>query len=114
MYTVRVSRTFSAAHAIRGRGGKCENVHGHNYRVEVYISAPELEPPGMVADFVEVRERLDAILPDHRDLNAAYDFNPTAENLAHRFYDELARHYPVAKVVVWESEGSAAEYAPEA
>ena len=113
MYTIRVSRSFSAAHAVKGRGGKCENLHGHNYRVEVFISSPELAPPGMVVDFIEVRERLEAILPDHRDLNAVYDFNPTAENLARRFYDELARFYPVTKVVVWENDYSAAEYAPD-
>lgn len=113
MYTIRVSRTFSAAHAIKGRGGKCENLHGHNYRVEVFISAEELAPPGMVADFIEVRERLDAVLPDHRDLNAAYEFNPTAENLARRFFDDMARHYPVRRVVVWENDHSAAEYCPD-
>ncbi|MFO7675359.1 MAG: 6-carboxytetrahydropterin synthase [bacterium] len=112
MYTVRVSRTFSAAHSIKGRAGRCENVHGHNYRVEVFIDAPDLAPPGMVVDFIEVREKLDSILPDHRDLNSVYDFNPTAENLARRFFEELAACYPVRRVVVWENDSSAAEYSP--
>jgi 6-pyruvoyltetrahydropterin/6-carboxytetrahydropterin synthase len=113
MFTIRVTGSFSAAHSIRGAGGKCENVHGHNYRVEVFISAPRLVPPGMVADFVEVRGKLKEILPDHRDLNAVYDFNPTAENLARRFFDDLARFYPVRRVVVWESDGAGAEYSPD-
>ncbi|HDQ99705.1 MAG TPA: 6-carboxytetrahydropterin synthase [candidate division WOR-3 bacterium] len=112
MYTIRVSRRFSAAHRIQGRGGKCENIHGHNYRVEVFICAEQLAPPGMVADFIEVRERLDTILPDHQDLNAVYDFNPTAENLTRRFFEELAEFYPVRRVVVWENDDSAAEYEP--
>ena len=110
MYTVRVTRTFSAAHSIKGSGGKCENVHGHNYRVEVAVSANRLTPPGMVVDFIELREKLDAILPDHQDLNRVYDFNPTAENLARHFFDELTDSFPVTRVTVWENEGSAAEY----
>ena len=94
MYTVRVSSTFSAAHFIHGTE-RCENVHGHNYRVEVAISARELTPPGMVVDFVEIRKKLDSILPDHRSLNECYDFNPTAENLARHFYEEMNRRRTV-------------------
>ncbi len=113
MYTVRVSRSFSAAHRIHDSGGKCENIHGHNYRVEVAISSRELNPPGMVADFVEVRARLDSILPDHKSLNEVYDFNPTTENLARRFFEEMSRFYPVTRVSVWETDGSRADYTPD-
>jgi 6-pyruvoyltetrahydropterin/6-carboxytetrahydropterin synthase len=113
MWTVRVSRTFSAAHFLHGHGGKCEEMHGHNYRVEVAVDSRRLTRPGMVADFVEVRARLDSILPDHRLLNDVYDFNPTAENLARRFFTDMAEFYPVQKVTVWESDDCCAEYAPD-
>lgn len=112
MWRIRVTRGFSAAHSLKGQGGKCEEVHGHNYRVEVAIGARRLRGVGMVADFVEVRRRLDSILPDHRMLNEIYDFNPTAENLARRFYEDMVQFYPVQSVTVWESEGCCAEYAP--
>lgn len=110
MYTIRVSATFSAAHQVHGGDGRCENVHGHNYRVEVRIAASQLAGPGMVADFVEVRSRLVSVLPDHRMLNDVYGFNPTAENLARRFFDELSAFYPVTGVAVWESDTTCAEY----
>ncbi len=113
MWAVRVSRSFSAAHFISGRESKCENVHGHNYRVEVTVGSRELQPPGMVVDFIELRARLDSILPDHRLLNEVFDFNPTAENLARYFYDEMAKFYPVLKVTVWENEECCAEYSPD-
>jgi len=120
MWTIRVSRKFSAAHQIHGIGGKCEGVHGHNYRVEVEISARRLKKPGMIADFIEVGRKLESILPDHKMLNEVYAFNPTSENLARRFFDEMAKFYPaclraathrqVSRVTVWETEDSCATY----
>lgn len=110
MYTVRVSRTFSAAHAIKGMGSKCEAVHGHNYRVEVAVGSEELRPPGMVADFLEIGRHLDDLLPDHTMLNEVYKFNSTSENLAYHFYEEMSKHYPVKSVTVWEDENCCAEY----
>jgi 6-pyruvoyltetrahydropterin/6-carboxytetrahydropterin synthase len=113
MYRVRVSRVFSAAHKIVEQGGKCERLHGHNYRVEVVVGARSLKRPGMVVDFNELRSKLDRILPDHQLLNEVYDFNPTAENLARHFYEQLSRDYPVVKVRVWENEECWAEYQPD-
>jgi len=113
MWTVRVSRTFSAAHHLKGVNGKCEQVHGHNYRVEVAISSRTLKQPGMVADFVAIRSKLDAILPDHKLLNNEYQFNPTAENLARHFFKKMSRFYPVTKVTVWESDDCCAEYSAD-
>ncbi|MGQ9678156.1 MAG: 6-carboxytetrahydropterin synthase QueD [bacterium] len=110
MWTVMVRRSFSAAHLLTGEGGKCENVHGHNYWVEVTVGSNRLTPNGMVVDFIELRSAVDAILPDHQLLNDVYDFQPTAENLARHFYEELKRKYPVARVVVWESEDCCATY----
>jgi len=110
VYTVRVSRVFSAAHSIKGAGGKCEDIHGHNYRVEVAVSARRLTKPGMVVDFVEIGRYLESILPDHKMLNEVYSFNPTSENLARRFFDDMSRRYPVKSVTVWENDYSCAEY----
>jgi 6-pyruvoyltetrahydropterin/6-carboxytetrahydropterin synthase len=108
-----VSRTFSAAHYIKGAGGRCENTHGHNYRVEVCVSAARLKKPGMVADFTEVGRKLDSILPDHTMLNEHFDFNPTAENIARYLFDEMTRLYPVSRVRVWENDRSWAEYSAD-
>lgn len=110
MYTIRVSRTFSAAHAIHGVGGKCEDVHGHNYRVEVTLSAPALRQPGMVMDFREVDSHLQDILPDHKMLNQVYQFNPTAENLARHFFEQLSEELPVTSVTVWENDRCCATF----
>lgn len=110
MWRIRVQRTFSAAHQIHGMGGKCEDVHGHNYRVEVEVSGPRLKKPGMIADFTEVGRRLETILPDHKMLNEVYDFNPTAENLARRFYEEMSEFYAVSRVTVWETADTCASY----
>lgn len=112
MYTIRVSRTFSAAHAVHGIGGRCEDMHGHNYRVEVALSSNELKKPGMVLDFREVDSYLQDILPDHKLLNEVYHFNPTAENLARHFFDQLAEHLPVVSVTVWENDRCCATYSP--
>ena len=111
MWTIRVSRRISAAHRIHGIGGKCEGVHGHNYRVEVEISAKKLKKPGMIADFSDVGKKLESILPDHKMLNEVYESNPTSENLALQFFDEMLQFYPVSRVTVWETEDSCATYA---
>ncbi|MEO0080397.1 MAG: 6-carboxytetrahydropterin synthase QueD [candidate division WOR-3 bacterium] len=113
MWTIRVSRTFSAAHYLKGTKGRCEQVHGHNYRVEVAISSKRLRRPGMVADFVEVRSRLESILPDHKLLNDEFRFNPTAENLARYFFEAMSRFYQVTRVTVWENDDCCAEFSAD-
>jgi 6-pyruvoyltetrahydropterin/6-carboxytetrahydropterin synthase len=110
MWTIKVSRRFSAAHQIHGMGGKCEGVHGHNYRVEVEISTKKLKKPGMIADFTDVGKKLESILPDHKMLNQVYESNPTSENLARQFYDEMQQFYAVSRVTVWETDDSCAVY----
>ncbi len=110
MYRVMVRNSFSAAHQIKGGDGRCEQMHGHNYRVDVVVGSEHLNPPGVVIDFSELREKLSSMLPDHKLLNEVYNFNPTAENLARYFFDEMARYYPVIKVRVWENDECWAEY----
>ncbi len=109
-YTVRVRQRFSAAHYLRGYQGKCEQIHGHNYQVEVWVKGDKLKKPGLVYDFSELKQAIKKILPDHKLLNQIFTFNPTTENLAKYFFDKLKKKYSVTKVVVWENEDSAAEF----
>ncbi len=112
-WTLKVRDRFSAAHYLKGYKGKCEKVHGHTFQVEVEIKADELDEAGLGYDFTEIKKTLASILPDHTLLNEAYPFNPSAENLARRFYGELKKRYPVRAVTVWESEDASATYAED-
>src|SRR5260370_17904732 len=94
MYEVTVEQTFAAAHFLRDYKGKCENLHGHNYRVQITISGERLCSNGLLVDFVDlkrwVRQTVDKL--DHQFLNEMEPFtklNPSAENVAKFFYDEV-------------------------
>ena len=123
MYYVSAVQHFSAAHSLRGYQGKCENLHGHNYKVEVELKGLELTKNGMVVDFTDLRAALDKVLArmDHKHLNEIKPFdriNPTAENIAKLVYEEIllkfsAKKIKVSQVVVWESEGCKATYGPK-
>lgn len=122
MYLVSKEIEFSAAHRLRGYQGPCEKVHGHNYRVRVFLCAAALDPLGMVLDFTEFKRILrEATAPlDHADLAAVPPFdtvNSTAENLAHHIAAEVARRLPpgpaVHRVEVWETPTSCAVYDPD-
>ena len=96
MFQVSVEETFSSGHALRGYRGKCENVHGHNYRVRVTVEGPQLDSIGLLCDFTELKRVLREIIGglDHQfinDLEAFRTVNPSAENLAKYFYDEVTR-----------------------
>ena len=112
-WTLKVRDKFSAAHFLKGYRGKCENVHGHTFQVEVEISFGELGPDGIGVDFVEIKKELAAVLPDHTLLNDAYPFNPSAENLARHLHGELKKRFAVRSVTVWESEDASATYAED-
>jgi 6-pyruvoyltetrahydropterin/6-carboxytetrahydropterin synthase len=112
-WTLKVRDRFSAAHSLKGYKGKCENVHGHTFQVEVEIRVVELDATGIGIDFTEVKKKLASVLPDHTLLNDAYPFNPSAENLARHLYGELKKYYPVRAVTVWESEDASATYAED-
>jgi 6-pyruvoyltetrahydropterin/6-carboxytetrahydropterin synthase len=86
-YTASVIKTFSAAHALRGYKGRCEHLHGHNWKIRVAVSSEKLNEIGMVMDFTEIKALLDTLLQnlDHKYLNEVSPFdtiNPTAENIA--------------------------------
>lgn len=118
--TICKSFTFDAAHQILRHRGKCKNLHGHTYKVELFLTGPIKEDPsrpddGMVVDFDEVTEvykRLVHARLDHQFLNAVIpDLVPTAENIAYWIYSELKEELPSLEAVrVWETPTSWAEY----
>jgi len=109
-WTLKVRDRFSAAHFLREYKGKCEKLHGHTFQVEVEISVFALDPTGLGIDFTLIKAKLAEILPDHALLNEIYPFNPSAENLARRFFEDLKPYFPVRAVTVWESEDARATY----
>ncbi len=112
-WTLSVRDRFSAAHFLREYRGKCEKIHGHTFQVEVKIEVDRLDETGLGIDFVLIKEKLASVLPDHKLLNDVYDFNPSAENLARRFFQDLRVFFPVRAVTVWESEDASATYAED-
>lgn len=123
MFEVSVEHTFAAGHALRNYRGKCENVHGHNYRVQVTVRGAQLDETGMLADFVELKRLLRAISEplDHvflNDLPPFDEINPSAENMAvyicQKMQEGISQQNPVevAEVKVWETDIQAATYRP--
>jgi len=116
MYSIRVEGSFSSAHNLRGYKGRCEDLHGHNWKVEVVLSSSSLDKLGMVMDFRLVKQKLNAILDkmDHAYLNKISYFkkiNPTSENIAKYIFDNMKSKIPmVESVTVWESDNSCATY----
>ncbi len=110
MWTIILKKKFSAAHFLLDYKGKCEELHGHNYIIVVHISSNQLLKSSMVYDFRQIKNHLTKILPDHKCLNNIYKFNPTTENLAKYFFEQLAKRYPVSKVEIWEDENQGSSY----
>jgi 6-pyruvoyltetrahydropterin/6-carboxytetrahydropterin synthase len=122
MFEVSVEQTFAAGHALRNYHGKCENVHGHNYKVRITVAGEQLDVTGLLVDFLEVKRLMGAVIDylDHRFINdlAPFDeINPSAENIAKYFYDRVAggidtNAVRISKVKVWETDTSSAVYRP--
>lgn len=121
MYEVIIKACFSAAHNLRKLKGKCEALHGHNYKVEILISSKKLTEEGIVMDFRDLKLALGEILGklDHKYLNEIPPFDkeePSCENLARFIANELLQYMPghvvIKKVTIWESEETAASYLP--
>ncbi len=120
MYEINIITTIAAAHRLRGYKGKCEEIHGHNWKIEVYVQADKLDDLGMVVDFKVLKKKTEQFLKiyDHKYLNdiAPFDeINPSSENLARSIYKELSKKInnkicKVSKVKVWESDDAAANY----
>jgi len=122
MYELKIITHFSAAHRLENFYGKCEALHGHNWKVEIYLVGDRLDDAGLLKDFGEVKARAHEILQeiDHKYLNELPPFtrqNPSSENLARYLFERLAAaldsdRVKVSKVSVWESETSCASFFP--
>ena len=125
MYEVTIIKSFSAAHVLAEIGGKCEELHGHNFKVEATVAASDLNSTGLLIDFRIFKKWLDEILEDidHKHLNIIPLFagiNPSAENIAKYIYAKMELKVKTAKasvnvvrVKIWESENAAVTYMPE-
>ncbi|HVN67225.1 MAG TPA: 6-carboxytetrahydropterin synthase QueD [Candidatus Sulfotelmatobacter sp.] len=116
MFELMVEDSFDAAHALRGYEGACENLHGHTWKVQVFLKGNRLNKLGLLEDFKTIKRRLTAILEnfDHKLLNDVPPFNkknPTSENLAETIYRLMQKSCKdLAKVTVWESPTTNATY----
>lgn len=125
MFEISVEETFAAGHALRGYRGKCENPHGHNYRLRITLRGPGLDQTGLLYDFVHLKKVMQEVIDgvDHKFLNDQPPFdtiNPSAENMARYFFEEIARRMhangngaAVWRVDVWETDTTRASYWPE-
>ncbi|MFA5859099.1 MAG: 6-carboxytetrahydropterin synthase QueD [Elusimicrobiota bacterium] len=120
MYEIYVESTFSSAHKLKNYKGKCENLHGHNYRVQVYLRGSMLDKAGLGVDFQDLKTKLNTVLNtlDHRYLNNTPGFrkkNPSAENIAEHIFQKLKNKvmyngYKLHRIAVWEGEKTAVTY----
>ena len=123
MFEVSVDESFAAGHALRGYKGKCENIHGHNYKVRVTLEGQELDSTGLLYDFVHLKQVVQGVIRslDHRYLNEFPPFdaiNPSAENISKYIYEETAKQMKsangarISSITVWETDVTAATYRP--
>lgn len=121
MFEVMIERNFSSAHQLRGYKGKCENLHGHNYKIEIFARGRELDHIGLLVDFGDLKTAADEIVTylDHRNINELPPFdaelNPSAENLARYILEHVAgrvgdERVQVYKVRCYETPTSVATY----
>jgi 6-pyruvoyltetrahydropterin/6-carboxytetrahydropterin synthase len=124
MFEVTVEDTFAAGHYLRNYKGKCENPHGHNYRVRVEVEGEQLDSIGLLFDFTHLKRILRDLIGDidHKFLNdqAPFDaINPSAENIAKFLHDETAKQMRqmsqaprIKSITVWETDETSATYIP--
>jgi 6-pyruvoyltetrahydropterin/6-carboxytetrahydropterin synthase len=123
MYELKVVTQFSAAHQLKMVAEKCENLHGHNWKVEVFLQGRQLDTAGVLMDFGEIKKRLAGIMArlDHKFLNETDAFSgdspPSSENIARYIADELQAaidnpEVRVSRVSAWESDSACASYMP--
>ena len=124
MFEVAVEQSFASAHALRNYKGRCENVHGHNWKVRVVIEGEKLDATGMLVDFLDVKSFMGEILDrlDHQFLNEIPPFdsiNPSAENIAEYFYRQMTGRLAetpvpvrIREVKIWETDIQSATYRP--
>jgi 6-pyruvoyltetrahydropterin/6-carboxytetrahydropterin synthase len=123
MFEVTVEAQFAAGHYLRNYRGKCENPHGHNYKVQVTLKGEELDEAGLLLDFKLLKQVMRPVVErlDHQMMNDIEPFtalNPSAENLARYFYQETNKQLTemtggrvsVKECLVYETDFTAAKY----
>ena len=120
MYELKIVSQFAAAHQLRNFRKKCEQLHGHNWKVEVFLRSDQLDSVGLVRDFGEIKAATHQVLSelDHRFLNELEPFreqNPSSELIARYLFQRLSEQLNtgstrVSRVSVWESDTSCASY----
>ncbi len=120
MYELMIEDSFAAAHQLCGYEGSCENLHGHNWRVQLAVRTKKLNKIGLGIDFKLLKQALETYLKtlDHTNLNQLPAFaqeNPSSENIARWLYRQLSRDaglqgVELVRVTVWESENACASY----
>ena len=121
MFELKVVTHFAAAHQLRMVAKKCENLHGHNWKIEVYIAGNRLNDAGVLVDFGEVKKHISELMNtlDHKYLNELDCFQdenpPSSENIARHIAERLQKslgnsHIRVSHVTAWESDDACATY----
>ena len=120
MYRLMIKTSFAAAHNLINYQGDCENLHGHNWRVEVVVAAKELDKAGLGIDFKILKKQTNSLLDelDHKylnDLTPFKDDSPSSENISRYLFERLSEtlnneNITVEKINVWESENACASY----
>lgn len=120
MYQLKITSNFASAHNLMHYQGDCENLHGHNWKVDVTVTAQNLDKAGLGIDFKKLKAETKALLKtlDHKYLNELgpfKDISPSSENIARYIYQELSRslnndNIKVESITVWESDVACAKY----
>jgi 6-pyruvoyltetrahydropterin/6-carboxytetrahydropterin synthase len=120
MYELKIISQFAAAHQLREFVGKCEELHGHNWKVEVYVTGNRLGKNGLLIDFALIKKQTEQVLDemDHKflnDLEAFKELNPSSENIARHIFESLSKelndgNVRVSRVTAWESDDACATY----
>ena len=127
MFELKVKTRFAGAHQLTMVGQKCENLHGHNWHVEVCVSGPKLNPAGVLADFGDIKKAVRKVVDgelDHKFLNELEAFQnsqPTserialyiAENVQALLEKDMKEDVRVSRVMAWESDDACAIYVPD-
>lgn len=123
MFELMIESHFSAAHQLRGYNGDCEKIHGHNWKIQVYVLANKLNEIDIAIDFHELKDLTEEVIAplDHSFLNEIFPFtekNPSSENIAKWIFDSLKKkvndgNIHLSAVTVWESETASATYFEE-
>lgn len=120
MYELKIISQFAAAHQLRGIEGGCERLHGHNWKVEVFVSGNKLDENGLLIDFRDIKKKAESLMEmlDHKFLNELDAFkvvNPSSENISRYIFESLSSelntdNIKVSKITVWESDSACSSY----